>query len=139
MEANESLESQVQRLADHILNNCEGYPNENEGAIDCAIRIIKASTPTNQQRVTDEEIREKAEKACVFNYSNGRVTSIDEIQVDGYIIGYKQAMQDRLSQLPEGEGKKDYDLHLNMQYYMEYCQKNEYIAPQDWISKHKHF
>lgn len=27
----------------------------------------------------------------------------------------------------------------NMQYYMEYCQANDYVTPQDWIEKYKHF
>lgn len=30
-------------------------------------------------------------------------------------------------------------LHDNMQYYMEYCQRNGYVTPKDWIEKHKHF
>lgn len=29
--------------------------------------------------------------------------------------------------------------YLNMQYYMEYCEKNGYVTPQDWIENHKHF
>lgn len=29
--------------------------------------------------------------------------------------------------------------YSNMQYYMEYCQRYGYVAPQDWIEKHKHF
>ena len=29
--------------------------------------------------------------------------------------------------------------YLNMQYYMEYCVKNGYVTPKDWIEKHKHF
>lgn len=27
----------------------------------------------------------------------------------------------------------------NMQFYMEYCQKNGYVTPMDWIENHKHF
>ena len=30
-------------------------------------------------------------------------------------------------------------LYLNMQYYMEYCQRNEYVTPKNWLEKHKHF
>lgn len=26
-----------------------------------------------------------------------------------------------------------------MQYYMEYCQNNKYVTPQDWLKDHKHF
>lgn len=31
------------------------------------------------------------------------------------------------------------EMHLNMQYYMEYCQQNGYVTPQNWIKLHKHF
>ncbi len=27
----------------------------------------------------------------------------------------------------------------NMQYYMEYCQKNKYVTPMEWIANIKHF
>ena len=37
----ESLTKQINILAKFIMETCEGYPNANEGAIDCAIRIIK--------------------------------------------------------------------------------------------------
>ena len=33
----------------------------------------------------------------------------------------------------------DHEMYLNMQYYMEHCQRNGYVTPQDWIEKHKHF
>ena len=33
----------------------------------------------------------------------------------------------------------DREMHLNMQYYMEYCENNDYVTPQVWIEKHKHF
>lgn len=33
----------------------------------------------------------------------------------------------------------DNEMYLNMQYYLEYCQSNGYVTPQDWIEKHKHF
>lgn len=31
------------------------------------------------------------------------------------------------------------EMHLNMQYYMEYCQMKGYVTPMEWIEKHKHF
>lgn len=31
------------------------------------------------------------------------------------------------------------EMHLNMQYYMEYCQSVGYVTPEDWLTKHKHF
>ncbi len=30
-------------------------------------------------------------------------------------------------------------MFLNMQSYMEYHQMEEYVTPQEWIEKHKHF
>ena len=30
-------------------------------------------------------------------------------------------------------------MYLNMQYYMEYCEANGYVTPQDWLTNHKHF
>jgi hypothetical protein len=37
----ESLEDQVKRLADFIMFEVPGEPSQSEGAIDCAIRIIR--------------------------------------------------------------------------------------------------
>jgi len=31
------------------------------------------------------------------------------------------------------------EMYLNMQYYMEYCEQNRYVTPQDWIENYKHF
>ena len=39
----------------------------------------------------------------------------------------------------EQSDKLEKEMHLNMQYYMEYCQANGYVTPIDWIEKHKHF
>lgn len=38
---NESLESQVKRLADFIMQEVPGEPSQAEGAIDTAIRLLK--------------------------------------------------------------------------------------------------
>lgn len=35
--------------------------------------------------------------------------------------------------------KEQEEMHLNMQYYMEYCKENGYVTPEDWIENHKHF
>ncbi len=31
------------------------------------------------------------------------------------------------------------EMLLNMQYYMEYCNNNEYVTPEVWIERYKHF
>ena len=28
---------------------------------------------------------------------------------------------------------------MDMQYYMEYCQRNGYVTPMDWLDNHKHY
>lgn len=40
---NESLESQVNRLATFIMENIPGEPSQNQGAIDTAIRLLAAA------------------------------------------------------------------------------------------------
>jgi len=37
------------------------------------------------------------------------------------------------------EPKGKLEMFQNMQYYMEHCQRNGYITPQDWLEKEKHF
>ena len=93
----ESLKSQVDRLAKFILENCEGYPNKNEGAIDCAIRIIKASTPTTPERVTDEEIEKEANDSYLESAGEG-------LEIAAFIDGFKQAIT-RTALPREGENK----------------------------------
>lgn len=39
----ESLGSQVERLARFIMEEIPGEPSQNEGAIDCAIRLLRAA------------------------------------------------------------------------------------------------
>lgn len=41
--ARESAEGQIDRLAAFIMENIEGEPSANEGAVDCAIRIMRAT------------------------------------------------------------------------------------------------
>jgi len=53
--------------------------------------------------------------------------------------GAKCSVSDTHEYVAEG-GKQDKEaMYLNMQYYMEYCQRNGYVTPQEWIEKHKHF
>lgn len=37
------------------------------------------------------------------------------------------------------KNKFDDNLLCNMQYYMEYCQRNGYITPEEWLTNHKHY
>jgi hypothetical protein len=45
-----------------------------------------------------------------------------------------------LSAPPSSEVKVDEKaMFENMQYYMEYCEKNGYVTPMEWLTEHKHF
>lgn len=52
---NETLLEQIDRLAKFIIENVPGEPSVSEGAVDCAIRIIKTLqnrlTPVLKERV----------------------------------------------------------------------------------------
>lgn len=50
---NESLDSQINRLANFIMESIKGEPSKSEGAVDCAIRIMT-------------EMKQRAEKAEIF-------------------------------------------------------------------------
>lgn len=58
---NETLKNQINRLANFIMNECDGYPNASEGAVDCAIRIIKDHQEQIKSflEISDEEIAKK--------------------------------------------------------------------------------
>lgn len=34
---------------------------------------------------------------------------------------------------------REEEMLLNMQYYLEYCQRHGYVTPMDWLTNHKHF
>jgi glycerol-3-phosphate dehydrogenase len=50
----ESLESQVARLAAYIVENVPGEPSRSEGAIDCAIRLLRESKVISYQAELDK-------------------------------------------------------------------------------------
>lgn len=65
-------------------------------------------------------------KNLVDHETNASVESAYRKQLEKYVlIGLKAE-----------EGKITLD---DMQYYMEYCQKNGYVTPKEWITNHKHF
>lgn len=59
-----------------------------------------------------------------------------------FIQTLKKVRKERKEQLTipnvvEPKGKLE--MFQNMQYYMEHCQREGYITPQDWLEKEKHF
>ena len=81
MKPAEALESQVNRLAKFILNECDGYPNQSEGAIDCAIRIIKdlKAQKASQSQPSDEDIEKWANDDIADHWKHGGGVEYDLI------------------------------------------------------------
>lgn len=80
-----------------------------------------------------------------FNYENSMVDSDGYVPLEGF-------GKIHINNFPLPKRRKDWSLiinhsetftkdemFLNMQYYMEYCQREGYITPQDWLENHKHF
>ena len=42
------LNDQIDSLAKHIMKNVDGEPSQNEGAVECAIRLLGGETPTEE-------------------------------------------------------------------------------------------
>ena len=90
----------------------------------------------------------------IGQYNNGCIDDL-EIEMEELYI-YPDGTKSKISRLrpdakPIEEPKltngfvtiveKEYSHNLlcNMQYYMEYCQANGYVTPQDWLNKFKHY
>ena len=64
------LREQIDKLADFIMNEVEGEPSKNEGAVDTAIRIIREKTiqkPVIPQFVADWIEREKHKNSKLYS------------------------------------------------------------------------
>lgn len=66
---------------------------------------------------------------------------MEEVNTDYHIFEdrLKVASDNTISIFPVRESSTLHEMYVNMQYYMEYCQTNDYVTPQDWIEKYKHF
>ncbi len=64
----ETLESQVARLGDFIMENITGEPSRNEGAIDTAIRLL--GTLSHQRSQVLEEVMEMFKGLRIGNYKD---------------------------------------------------------------------
>lgn len=57
-----------------------------------------------------------------------------------YITGqYAILKPEQTKPKPQHKPITEHDMYMNMQYYMEYCLLNDYVTPQEWIEKYKHF
>lgn len=66
------------------------YDELSERLVEAKMRLLHSISPP----LTDKEIEKEARKICVFTYSNGRASMIDEPGVEGFIKGYKRAIKD---------------------------------------------
>lgn len=94
-----------------------------EKKLDEAIEIIQSLMaygkirPINGVRYPEGTHEEMIERADKWLYRNRKPNN----QIGGILTAHNEEM------------------HLNMQYYHEYCVVNGYITPMDWIENHKHF
>jgi len=104
---NDSLKKQIDKLANFIMNEVEGEPSQSEGAVDCAIRIIKES------RAWAKEMKrrwEKAEERCEFldNEINGWVEKCQDAEFD------KKDLEEEREKLADARIKDAFAImHLN--------------------------
>ena len=88
--------------------------------------ISKFIEQYNRGGVEDLEI----ERVEIYDWSLGE----DDINLT---IRFKPKLTNGFVTIVEKE--YSYNLLSNMQYYMEYCQANGYVTPQDWLNKFKHY
>lgn len=69
---NESLDSQISRLANFIMENIEGEPSQSEGAVDCAIRIMV------EMKVRAEKAEEMLDEAIKHIMCQAEGTHLNE-------------------------------------------------------------
>jgi hypothetical protein len=93
---------------------------------------IKKLTPSNEQ------IHEAA-KAWARDHSEAPDKDCPEWLIRDYEAGAYFVRQCFGCWNKIDDEKATREMHLNMQYYMEYCQILGYVTPQEWIEKHKHF
>ena len=101
----ETLKSQVKRLAEFIMQECKGYPNQSEGAIDCAMRIIKDLKKTS---LNPERVREVFDKYGEIDYRTWYI-DIDDIEdiISGLCSGSQETTKDiKLGEVFNVDGKK---------------------------------
>jgi len=91
---------QIEKLSKFILEECEGYPNANEGAGDCAIRIIKNFKASENKEITDiPQIDTSTEIGKLFLAAIAKITT--ESQTD-------KTPNEVLEQLNTLKGKMDF-------------------------------
>lgn len=86
-------------------------------------------------------------KYCALVINNLNLKYDDEIKHDSYEDALISALNEAIKIINRNNKntvakiytKKDEDQLSNMQYYMEYCESNGYVTPQDWLENYKHF
>ena len=74
---------------------------------------------------------------------DNQIDSETEIVVDGKQVFLADVLEKHLIEqfaISDFVGQSEQlKMFQNMQYYMEHCQREGYITPQDWLEKEKHF
>ena len=107
----ETLKSQVKRLAEFIMQECKGYPNQSEGAIDCAIRIIKDLKEFAS--LNPERVREVLQDHSTFNAKISSKSFIIDDEFDSIISDLCSGSQDETDKIIKDlSGEKILDIKI---------------------------
>jgi hypothetical protein len=89
LEAVESLGSQIDRLANFIMREIDGEPSRSEGAVDCAIRLLR----DRQTEITKARIEELE----FINWHESEPS--DNVDFGGVSVVTAKRIEDRIAQL----------------------------------------
>lgn len=106
-------------------------------------RLWRGVDCSNSYSVVDESDSKKNNNTPLYsNYLMDNLQEIAENLVDRETNAsidspYRKTLEKYvLLGLKSEEGRTTLD---DMQYYMEYCQINPYVTPQEWLTNHKHY
>ena len=71
---------------------------------------------------------------CISTYEE-----IDGEYDDSYLQSFGKDLKAERNESLKDDSHTESSMMDNMQYYMEYCQREGYVSPKEWIEKHKHF
>lgn len=103
---------------------------------------FKLETDNDDYSISDESVdTEETKKPLYGSYFMDNLKEIASNLVDRETNAslespYRKALEKYVSIGLEWQQKQQLD---DMQYYMEYCQRNGYVTPQEWLNNHKHY
>jgi len=134
---NKIIGSSDHDLTDLYDNWKEGKTLEGNKMVKRSMRFPKNNrTPTLSEKFLDAFVSKDGIYEVMVEYEDIMVDYADSLQWEGHRPKVKD------NKLIITEAKVSYtedEMFMNMQYYMEYCEREGYVTPHEWVEKHKHF